>query len=288
MNTVPPRKFAMIKAVCDYYTLTRPMIQWIIGVKNDRAVRDDLSVLTRDGFIQKTRMQAVNPSVGNPAPVYFPSRKGAEYVAAETGDERYLRVCTKTPDWTHLWHWLGVSGVHITLDRAVALVPSVTVIGWYGEWDEVNPSAPVPQDRYRIYTLIREKPKLVCAPDACFALGIGQHSKTYYLELDRATSGIQQIAASKTPGYSALNSSGLHRRHFETTAESFTVLHLSPTPGRRDLLRRAITTKEGAELHRFASLSDWTPEKAITESIFYPCIGNEPQPLIRLPKGGGS
>lgn len=286
MNPPSPRKLAVIKAVCDYYTLTRALIQAIIGVANDRVLRALLQELTVAGLINKTRMQAVNPAAGNPAPVYFPTRMGAELVAAETGEERYLHVCTKTPDWTHLWHWLGIAEAHVRLDQAITLCPEVSLLGWYGEWDEVNPHAATPQERYRIFTLIREKPRLVCAPDAAFALGVGPHSKSYYLELDRATSGIQQIAASKTPGYAAMLAGRQYLRHFSTTAETFTVLHLSPTPGRRDLLRNAVATKEAAALHWFASSTDWTPEKALTEPIFYRTDSDEPRPLIRLPKRG--
>src|SRR5690606_33426787 len=112
-------------------------------------------------------------------------------------------------------------------DEAAARLDGVDVLGWYGEQDEINPQAEHPQDRFRLYTLIREKPRLVCAPDAAFGLQTGPHSKCYFLELDRGTSGIKQIAHSKTPGYAALAAEGLHRRFFETTAESFTVLHLS-------------------------------------------------------------
>lgn len=288
MNPLTPRKLAVIKAVCDYYTLTRALIQLIVGVANDRVMRDILQELCRAGLVNKTRMQAVNPAAGNPAPVYFPTRMGAELIAGETGVERYLSVCTKTPDWTHLWHWLGVAEFHVRLDQAVALHPGVSLLGWYGEWDEVNPHADKPQERYRIFSLIREKPRLVCAPDAVFAIGVGPHSKTYYLEFERSTSGIQQIAASKTPGYAAMLDGRLHQRHFQTTAESFTVLHLSPTPGRRDLLRKAVASKEGASLHRFASFTDWTQEKALTEAIFYSTDSDDPQPLIRLPKGGAA
>lgn len=288
MNVLSPRKLAVMKCVCDYYTVTRPMIQRVVGVTNDRVMRAILQELHAAGLVSKTRMQVLNPSAGNPAPVYFPSRAGAEVVAAESGDERYLRVTTKTPDWTHLFHWTAVAEIHMRLDEAVRVHPDVSVLGWFGEWDEVNPSAREPQDRYRIFTLIQEKPRLVCAPDAAFALAIGPHSKTYYLEVDRGTSGIQQIANSKTPGFAALFAHRLHQRHFTTTAESFTVLHISPSPGRRDLLRKAIASKEGAALHRFAAFADWTADKALTEPIFYGADDHEPQPLIRLPKGGAS
>lgn len=272
--------------MCDYYTLDRSQVQRIVGVRNDRVMRAILHELHELGLVNKTRMQALNPAAGSPAPVYFPTRRGAEWVAAEFSEERYLHVCTKTPDWTHLLHWLGVAEFHIRLDQAIASHNAVSSLGWYGEWDEVNPDAQQPQKRYRIFTLIREKPRLVCAPDAAFALLVGSHSKIYYLEFDRNTSGLQQIANSKTPGYAALAVARLHIRHFDTTAESFTVLHISPSPARRDLLRKSIASKVGANLHRFASFTDWTPEKALTDSIFYAVDSDEPQPLVRLPNGG--
>jgi hypothetical protein len=288
MTFFSARKLAAIKAVCDYYTLTRALIQSIVGVSNDRVMRAILQGLFQTGLINKTRMQAVNPAAGSPAPVYFPTRRGAEWVAAEYDDERYLHVCVKTPDWTHLLHWLGVAEFHVRLDQAIARQDAVSLLGWYGEWDEVNPQAQKPHERYRIFTLIREKPRLVCAPDAAFALEVDSHSKTYYLEYDRNTSGLQQIANSKTPGYAALAAGRLHTRHFETTAESFTVLHFSPSPTRRDLLRKSIASKEGASLHRFAAFTDWTPELALTGAIFYPADSDDPQPLVRLPKGGAT
>jgi Replication-relaxation len=281
------RKLQVIKAVCDYYTLTRAQIQRLIGVANDRVVRGLLQELYAVRLVNRTRMQVVNPTAGSPAPVYFPTRLGAELVAAEYGDARYLSVTTKTPDWTHLYHWVEVADFHIYLDQAVAgLNGSVSLTGWYSEWDEIDPQGRQPHERFRLFTLIRDKPRLVCAPDAGFALQIGAHSKSYYLELDRSTSGIQQIAHSKSPGYAGLMIGNLHRRHFQTSAESFSVLHLSPTPARRDLLRKAFPGREGATLHRFAASPDWTSPTALTDPIFYSCDEEIPRPLVRLPLEG--
>jgi len=156
MNSVPSRKLNVIKAVCDYYAVDRAQVQRVVGVKNDRVMRAILQQLCAAGLLQKTRMQAVNPAAGAPAPVYFPSRLGAELVAAEFGDERYLHVTTKTPDWTHLLHWTGVSEFHIRLDQAIERQRNVELLGWFGEWDEVNPHAEKPHERYRLFTLIRE------------------------------------------------------------------------------------------------------------------------------------
>lgn len=285
----PPssRKLRTMKAVCDYYTLDRSQIQRIVGVSNDRVMRAILTECFQAGFINKTRMQAISPASGSPAPVYFPTRRGAELVAAEFDDERYLHVCTRTPDWTHLLHWLAVAEYHVRLDQAIAMLPTVELLGWYGEWDEVNPLGKSPQERYRIFSLITEKPRLVCAPDAAFALRVGGvHSKMYLLEFDRCSSSISQIVRSKFPGFAGLAQHRLHRRLFETTAELFTVLHISLNPARRDHLRMAAAKQPGAELHRFAAFTDWTPERALTDAIFYATDSDDPQPLVRLPKEG--
>ena len=92
------------------------------------------------------------------------------------------------------------------------------------EWDVINPEESSPERRFRLYTLLRESPRLICAPDSAFMLSVGPHRKAFYLEQDRNTSGVRQIAASKTPGYAALAERQLHRQHFpETTLDTFSV-----------------------------------------------------------------
>src|SRR5258708_2120198 len=106
-----PRLRNIMLAVADYYTLTRAQIQSVTGDTNDRVVRKHLLQLVKQGFLNKTGMQVVNPGDGAPAPVYFPSRKGAEFLAAEV-DEKYLHACTLTPNWQHLRHWTTVADFH--------------------------------------------------------------------------------------------------------------------------------------------------------------------------------
>lgn len=281
MNLHIPRKLLAVKIVCDYYTLLRKQVQDKLQINNDRVMRALLQSLVDGGLLNKAGMMVVNPSSGNPARVYYPSRQGAELVAAHFGDERYLNVCCRTPNVSHLLHYTDVAETHLRLDQALEKQTDVSLLGWFGEWDEINPHAAEPQHRYRLFTLIRDKPRLVCAPDAVFALQVDGESKAFYLELDRGSSGISQICNSKTPGFNGLLTSGLHRRHFQTTSDTFAVLHLSPTVGRRDLLRKAMASKEGASLHRFAVFSDWTKEKALTEAIFYSCDSDEPRSLIQ-------
>src|SRR5947209_6583380 len=98
-----PRLRNILKAVADYYTLTRAQIQDVCGESNDRVMRKLLLQLCQEKLLNKARMEVVNPGMGAPAPGYFPSRRGVEFLAAEV-DAKYLHACTQTPNWQHLYH----------------------------------------------------------------------------------------------------------------------------------------------------------------------------------------
>lgn len=285
---ITSRDLAILLAVARYYTLTRAQIQFLCfpaGV-DGRIVRKRLLHLVNDVLLAKTAMQVVNPSMGAPAPVYFPTRKGCEFLAAELKDDRYLSVCTQTPTWQHLYHWTQVAQFHVLLDQALARQQEVQLEGWLSEWDVANPQEKEPENHFKLYTLIRAQPRLVANPDAGFLLSCRGFRKVYYLELDRATSGIQQIANSKPAGFAAMAEEQLHRRHFpEANVDSFAVLLVTPTPQRRDALRKAFSPRPGAALWKFSSWTDVTAEKLLHEPVFYPCTG-EPAPLVKLPREG--
>ena len=285
---ITPIHIAMLMALATYYALTRRQVQTLCCPtdKDGRATRYRLLQLVREAkLIGKTHMEVCKPEMGAPAPVYYLLRKGAEFLQAETGDERYLSTCCQTPTWMNLHHTTEVSQLHIELDRAIAAQDTVKMEDWLGEWDVADVREKEPHKRYRLFTLLREKPRLVCAPDAGFVLDYLGYRKAYYLELDRATSGIKQIASSKTPGYCELVKRGWHRRIFETVnVDSFTVLSVSPTAHRRDALRKAIATKDGASLWRFSAWTDFRPERVLHSPIWFPCDG-EPAPLVKRLEG---
>ena len=290
---ITPYHIAILKAVGKYYTLNRAMIQKLScpNDKTGRVTRKRITQLVERGLLNKTYMEVVNPASRQAAaPVYYPSRRGLEFLACESKDESWLDRCTQTPNWQHLLHWVTVARLHILLDEAIAQQSQARLGGWLSEWDTVNVEEREPQKRYRLYTLLNEKPRLVCNPDAAFLLCVGKYAKIHYLEIDRGTSGIQQIAYSKTPGYAALFHKKLHARHFETNTESFFVLHVSPTAQRRDMLRKAMLDKRAVELWKFAAWPDLAPENLLFGPIWFRCEG-EGQPLIRdmsSTSGGGS
>lgn len=285
---VTDRDLSILRVIARYYVLNRQQIQRLVFPEdtNGRITRRRLQSLIDADLLSRQSMLVCHPANGSPAPVYYPSRRGIELLAEASGDERLLALPTQAPTMHHVWHWLAVSETHITFDEAIRSqdvdsTNNVQITEWFNEYDIVNPVESSPELRFRLYTLLRSSPRLICAPDAAFLLSTRGHSKVFYLEQDRATTGVHQIAASKAQGYSVLAEVNGHRRHFpETTIDTFTVLMVAPNARRRDALRKAIGEKRGASLWRFASQEDMQPEKLFHDPIWYPCNG-EPASLIK-------
>ncbi len=290
MHSLQPILISILVAVARYYTLTRMQIEALALPEQDdggRRMRKYLTSLRHDGLINQTEARVVFPERnGAPAPIYYPSRKGCELLAAELKDEGYLSVCTLCPNWQHLFHWIRIADFRILLDASVVLQPEVRAEHCLTEWSIANPEEREPHKRYSLFTLLQETPRLVCAPDASFVLRYRGFLKGVYVEIDRQTSGVNQIANSKTPGYAKLAELRL-ARHFPGVSPEvpFTVLHVSPTSGRRDLVAKAIREKPGARLWKFASWDELTPESVLHEAILRD-TDLKPLPLVRRLEGG--
>ncbi|MFO0905792.1 MAG: replication-relaxation family protein [Pirellulales bacterium] len=276
------RDIGILTDVNNYYVMSRVQIQRLRFSldKTGRLTRRRLQQLVSEGFLNRLRPMVCYPS-SSPAPVYYPARRGCEFLAEHTGDERYLGTPTLAPIPHHILHWLQVTETHLALDKALSGHDQVRVEDWINEWDIVNKDEAIPEKRFRLYTLIRENPRLVCAPDAGFLLSAYGHSKVFYLEQDRGTSGVRQVANGKTPGYAALAERKLQTRHFRASASEFSVLLIAPTARRRDLLRAAIAEKPCAHLWRFAAEPDVTPDKIVFEPVWYACGKSDPMPLVK-------
>lgn len=276
------RDIQIILAVVRYYVLNRHQIGALFFPNDNsgRATRRRLQMLVREGYLNRASMLFCHPSAGAPSHVYFPGRKGCELLAEHLDDEHFLATPTQAPVPANIAHWVACSDTHIAFDASMQLQDEVRIEEWINEWDIVNKSESRPERRYRLFTLIHESPRLVCAPDAAFLLSTQGHTAVHYLEQDRATSGVKRVAASKCNGYAAMANRDLQTRHFDATVPSFRVLMVAPTAKRRDGLRNAFKEKPGANLWRFASVEDVTPEKVLFEPIWHPCDG-EPKPLVK-------
>lgn len=280
---ITERDLGVLRAVAHYRIVSRTHVQRLCfpNDKTGRATRRRLQTLVRAGFIRRCRTPLFNPAGGSPWPVYYPTQRGLEVLAEHFDDSGFLGVSTRSPEPLYLMHWLAVTDTHIALDQAIGRQNTVQLEGWVSEWDTVNPEETQPERQYRLYTLLRDRPRLVCVPDAAFLLAVGEHRKVFYLEQDRATTGVRQVAARKTPGYAELFKRNGQIRHFpQATVPGFTVLLIAPTARRRDGLRKAIKDKPGADLWKFAAQPDLTPEAFLHEPVFFPCEG-DPVPLTK-------
>lgn len=282
------RDIEVIASVARYYTLSRGQINRL-HFPNDhdgRITRKRLRVIHEEGLINRTNMQVVNPAMGAPAYVYYPSAKGCDFLSQELKDDRYKAVCTRTPNWMYLYHWVEVAQTHITLDQAVAKTPGIRVDEWISEWSIACPDEKEPEKKYRLYT--RLGPKLICAPDAAFLLEKDDFKKVFYVEQDRdTTQSAARVAAQKCHGYAGLFERRLHiSRHFrDTNVEKFSVLFVTPSPNRRDALRSAFQSKPAAWLYKFASQTELTPETFLTAAIWHSC-DNGPGAILK--EGGAA
>lgn len=118
---ITPRDTAVLASLAHYYTLTRVQITRLHfpDDPDGRTTRKRLQLLFDAKLLSRTHMQVVNPTMGAPAPVYYPSPAGCAWLAQEREDPRYLRTCTQTPTWQNLYHWVQVADVHILFDQGI-------------------------------------------------------------------------------------------------------------------------------------------------------------------------
>lgn len=278
---------AVLTVICRYYVLTREQIQKLCfpGHNSGRSTRKRLSKLCHAGYVVKHRIPVVPTGQMNAAPVYYPTAKAAELIASHFDDERWLATNTRTPRSDLLSHWVAIADTHVTVEQAIAIQADVKLCGWFNEWETVNKTAG-DKDRFYLHTQLNQAPPLSCSPDAAFMLALRGHRKVFYIEQDRNTSGVRQIASAKTPGYAELAARQGHRKHFpETTLPAFSVLFITTHPHRRDAAAKAISKMKGADLWLFISQTDLKPEAFLFEPITYNCKG-EAGPLVNPPVDG--
>jgi Replication-relaxation len=270
------RDIDVLQAVCRYYVLSRIQIQRLCfpSDENGRITRRRLQVLVENHLLNRHTCTVFSVGQGTPGAAYFPARKGCEFLAEHFDNERFLATPTRTPLAHHLAHWLAVSETHITFDAAISEQNEISIGGWLNEWDVCNPDEHVPDRRFSLYTVLRESPRLVAAPDAGFLLCVRGFKKVFYLEQDRGTSGVRQIAASKTPGYAELAGRGLQSRHFpESNVPGFSVLLVTTSTRRRDALKAAFQSQPGKEHWKFAAVGELSKTTMFKSPVWHSCDG---------------
>lgn len=284
---ITERDVAILLALTRYYVLNRAQIQALVFPtdKQGRLTRRRLQALVDGRYINRQNAMVYHTDSGPPASVYFPSALGCEFLASHFDDDHFLLTPCRSPIVHHVEHWLAISNTHICFDAAIASQNEAKIDYWLNEWDIANKDTAEPENHYRLYTVVQSAPKVVCVPDAGFLLSMQGHKKIHYLEQDRGTSGIDQVANQKYQGYALLAQSKMQIRHFpDATVPGFAVLLIAPTAMRRDSLKKAFRQKDGAELWRFAATADIKHDRLLHEPIWHTCNDDSPRALIK--KGG--
>ena len=280
---ITDKGIAVLAVLAKYYVLCRPQIQRLCFPqhRDGRSTRKHLSKLVRAGCAKKHTAMIPYPSNGSGCPCYYLTQRGAEILASYHDDRRYKAVNTKAPRADMLLHWLQCNETRLNIEEAVSVHPEIALPAWYSEWQTMFDEAG--REQFYLHAVFRQNPPLSCSPDAAFLLEADGFRKVHYVEIDRNTSGVRSIAASKTPGYVELFNTQRYKQHFPATnVDLFTVLMVTTHPTRRNRLAEAIADKPGAALWKFVTQDDITPDNFPYGAVFFNCKG-EPKPLVKRP-----
>lgn len=282
------RDISVLMNLSRYFLLNRKIAQMLCFPTDGegRITRRRLLALVREGYINRHRMQVINPSDEIPSPVYYLAERGRQFLAEHLKDDTILLKPISITQSGHIFHYLAVTQTHILLDQAAERHSDIELDSWINEFEIANPQEPDRDQHFSLFSKLRDEPAVVCAPDAAFQLSFQGHRGVFYVEQDRDTSGHQQVARYRHKGYAELLRQRGHRRHFPTTTRnSFNVLLICPSEKRRDALRRAFRDKEESGLWLFASMSDLTVDSFLSAPIFYRSDDQNPRPLVRVDAG---
>ncbi|MFO0935751.1 MAG: replication-relaxation family protein [Gemmataceae bacterium] len=180
---------------------------------------------------------------GSTPPTYVLTHEGSSVLVAHCNDPSLLLdVEPKFTDWMSLNHYCGLSSFHILLDRAIAAQSAVTLQKLYFEHEVIRPNALDPAQKYRLYTVVADQPRIIAVPDSAFETEFLGSRRAWYVERETGSDNPARVAAKKAKGYALLSENSLHRRHFPDV-DDFRVLALCPSPGWRDALRREMKDK---------------------------------------------
>ena len=259
----------LLEAVARYYVLTREQIARLCQVQHTsgRSTRKHLSKLLQAEYLQRHHVPVALPGSNGAAPVYYPTKAGAELLASWFDDERYLATMTRHPRADRLSHWIELNNTRIVIEHALAQQNEVKLESWISEYETINKDA-AERERFTLQTPLREVPPLSCSPDAGFLLSVAGHAKVYYVERDRGTSSPHQIAARKTRGYAELARQQGHLRHFpNATVPTFSVLFVTTSAYRCNQLAKELRKRESPELWLMVDHHDLTPESFLHKPI---------------------
>jgi len=269
--TLTPNQLAVLKALRRYFYLRTAQIKDLVYPrdKDCSVTRECMRRLHGIGFVRRHEPRIVEMGKMTAPPIFILTQKGGCVLAAETGDTSdLLTVEPNFSDWLSLNHYCALSSLHMTIDGAIAKQSRVKQHALYFEHEVFNAQAKEPSDRFRLHTTISKMPLVYCCPDSAFEIEFTGMRRAVFVEREMGSDMPGRVAAKKCKGYAGLHSTGLFKRHFPE-ARDFRVLAVCPKPSWRDLLRKEMKDKPGAELWTFAAVEDINVEKFLSVPILY-------------------
>jgi len=278
---ITPRVLDILRELRRYKFLTTAQIRrWCVPHDKDGSItREVLRKMQAAGLARRFRAEVTNPMMTSSSPVWTPTEAGCCLLATKTGDASLiLDALPNTSNWTQFCHYVAVSELVHTIDRAFAAQTYATLGAVYFEHDVIS-DAKEPEKKFRLYTVVsqNEAKRTVCVPDFAFEVIVNQYRRVYFGELERGTDTPKRVAAKKAPGYSGMQNH--FRKHFPE-AQDWRVLFVWPNAGMRDAGRRAVDPAK-SEMWLFAALPDIT-ETFLHEPVTY-TAQEGPKPFIKPP-----
>jgi hypothetical protein len=245
-----------------------------------RITRRRLAKLAEFDYLRRGRLAVVPTDAVTSCPYYTLGAQGKIILAERTGNEGYLHYPLGVQRTNHLWHYLSFTQTQLLFRQAVADQTYVRLIRWLGEDDPID-LAQAPHEQRFLKTSFPGN--LVCMPDGALILGLPDgRTAIYLIEEDRATTSPRRVAAQKSPGAAEYIKRAIHQRQFSELQPSSPCrfVFISPSPGRRDSLRRAfLSLKKDAPYWRFVSKTDLVGA-FLHRPILYTADDRAPVPVV--------
>ena len=162
-----PKLVAILRVLRRYFFATTAQIRDAVAPsdKDGSVTREQMRKLLAHGYVRRHEPRLLEHGKTTAPPVYLPTIKGCCALATSTGDVNHiLQVEPTFKDWLSIHHYTALTALHMTIDAAFAGQKHVTQHSLYFEHEVVQPDALEPSKRFRLNTVVSEKPYVVCCP----------------------------------------------------------------------------------------------------------------------------
>lgn len=245
-----------------------------------RVTRRRLLKLLKAGYVKRRTLQT-NGVPGGPQFLYQLDKKANEFLASKYGLDKYIYKPTSLRQPMHLRHYAELAEISLAFEDAIRTQHDVGLRAWFNEEEIVNWSEADSNKHRKLFTVVKNRPRIVCAPDAGFLIEYEGKTRICYVELERGTSGARHVAKKKANGFDLLQKRQLHKQHFpEVDDDCFDVLCVAQNRVHRDQLKNAFKDSPGKQLWLFVDKNQLTPDAFFFKPIWHNVFASEPVALI--------